>query len=38
LQMFMGQQTNVFRDDSGTYLTEEQYKMVKHVRLNFISC
>jgi propanediol utilization protein len=33
-----GQQTSVFRDGSNMYLTEEQYVMVKHVGLNFISC
>jgi hypothetical protein len=38
LQTFVGQQTNAFRDGSDTYLTEEQYVMVKHVGLNFISC
>jgi hypothetical protein len=38
LQTFTGQQTNAFRDGSDTYLTEEQYAMVKHVGLNFISC
>jgi hypothetical protein len=38
LQTFAGQQTNVFCDGSDTYLTEEQYAMVKHVGLNFISC
>jgi hypothetical protein len=27
----------VFHDGSNTYLTEEQYEMVKHVGLNFIS-
>jgi hypothetical protein len=34
----MGQQTNVFRDGSDMYMTEEQYMMVKHGGLNFISC
>jgi hypothetical protein len=38
LQTFMGQQTNVFRDGRDMYLTEEQYAMVKHVGLNFITC
>jgi hypothetical protein len=38
LQTVEGQQTSVFRDGSDTYLTEEQYAMVKHVDLNFISC
>jgi hypothetical protein len=28
----------VFHDGSDTYLIEEQYAMVKHVHLNFISC
>jgi hypothetical protein len=27
-----------FHDGSDTYLSEEQYAMVKHVGLNFISC
>jgi hypothetical protein len=38
LQTFAGHQMNVFHDGSDTYLTEEQYAMVKHVGLNFISC
>jgi hypothetical protein len=38
LQTFTGQQTNMFHDGSDTYLTEEQYAMVKHVGLSFISC
>jgi hypothetical protein len=38
LQTFMGQQTNMFRDGLDTYQTEEQYVMVKHVGLDFISC
>jgi hypothetical protein len=38
LQTFAGQQMNAFRDGSDTYLTEEQYAMVKHVGLNFITC
>jgi hypothetical protein len=38
LQTVEGQQTIVFHDGSDTYLTEEQYAMVKHVGLNFISC
>jgi hypothetical protein len=29
---------NAFYNGSDTYLTEEQYAMVKHVGLNFISC
>jgi hypothetical protein len=38
LQIVKGQQIGSFRDGSNTYLTEEQYEMVKHVGLNFISC
>jgi hypothetical protein len=38
LQTVEGQQLGSFRDGSYTYLTEEQYAMVKHVGLNFISC
>jgi hypothetical protein len=38
LEMFGGQQLGSFRDGSYTYLTEEQYAMVKHVDLNFIIC
>jgi hypothetical protein len=38
MQMIEGQQMDSFRDGSDTYLTEEQYVMVKHVGLNFISC
>jgi hypothetical protein len=37
LQTIEGQQTSAFRDGSYTYLTKEQYAMVKHVSLNFIS-
>jgi hypothetical protein len=37
-QMVEGQQMSVFHNGSDTYLTEEQYVMVKHVGLNFISC
>jgi hypothetical protein len=37
LQRIEGQQTSTFRDSSYTYLTKEQYAMVKHVSLNFIS-
>jgi hypothetical protein len=37
LQTIEGQQTSAFRDGSYTYLTKEQYVMVKHVSLNFIS-
>jgi hypothetical protein len=36
--MVEGQQMGSFHDGSDTYLTEEQYAMVKHVSLNFISC
>jgi hypothetical protein len=38
LQMVEGQQMGLFRNGSDTYLTEEQYAMVKYVGLNFISC
>jgi hypothetical protein len=38
LQTFTKQQMNVFRNGSDMYLIEEQYEMVKHVGLNFISC
>jgi hypothetical protein len=38
LQTVKGQQMGMFYDGSDTYLTEEQYAMVKHVGLNFISC
>jgi hypothetical protein len=38
LQTVEGQQIGSFHDGSDTYLTEEQYAMVKHVGLNFISC
>jgi hypothetical protein len=38
LQTVEGQQMGLFRDGSNTYLTKEQYVMVKHVGLNFISC
>jgi hypothetical protein len=37
LETFMGQQMNRFYSGSDTYLAEEQYAMVKHVGLNFIS-
>jgi hypothetical protein len=30
LKKFVGQELGVFRDGSDTYLTEEQYAMVKH--------
>jgi hypothetical protein len=36
--MVEGQQLGSFRDGSDTYLTEEQYVIVKHVGLNFIIC
>jgi hypothetical protein len=38
LEIFEGQQLGSFQDGSDTYLTEEQYVMVKHVGLNFIIC
>jgi hypothetical protein len=38
LETFKGQQLGSFRDGSDTYLTKEQYAMVKHVDLNFIIC
>jgi hypothetical protein len=38
LETFEGQQLGSFRDGSCTYLTEEQYTMVKHIGLNFIIC
>jgi hypothetical protein len=38
LQTVEGQQTGSFRDGSNTYMTNEQYAMVKYVGLNFISC
>jgi hypothetical protein len=37
LQTVEGQQMGSFHDGSDTYLTGEQYAMVKHVGLNFIS-
>jgi hypothetical protein len=37
MQMFAGWQTNTFHNGSDTHMTEE-YMMVKHVGLNFISC
>jgi hypothetical protein len=37
-EMFEGQQLGSFHDGADTYLTEEQYAMVKHVDLNFIIC
>jgi hypothetical protein len=38
LETFEGQQLGSFHDGLDTYLTEEQYAMVKHVGLNFIIC
>jgi hypothetical protein len=38
LHMVEGHQLGLFRDGSDTYLTEEQYAIVKHVSLNLISC
>jgi hypothetical protein len=38
LQTVERQQMGSFHDGSYTYLTEEQYAMVKHIGLNFISC
>jgi hypothetical protein len=38
LQTSKGQQLGSFHDGSDTYLTEEQYVMVKCVGLNFIIC
>jgi hypothetical protein len=38
LETFEGQQLGSFHDGSDTYLTEEQYEIVKHVGLNFIIC
>jgi hypothetical protein len=38
LQMVEGQQLGLLHDGLGTYLTEEQYAMVKYVGLNFIIC
>jgi hypothetical protein len=38
LETFRGQQLGSFHDGSDTYLTEEQYAMVKHDGLNFIIC
>jgi hypothetical protein len=35
---FEGQQQGSFHDGSYTYLTEEQYAMVKYIGLNFIIC
>jgi hypothetical protein len=38
LQMVEGRQMGSFHDGSDTYLTEEQYAMVKYVGLIFFSC
>jgi hypothetical protein len=38
LQTIEGQQVSTFYNGLDTYLTEEQYVMVKHVGLIFISC
>jgi hypothetical protein len=38
METFEGQQLGSFHDDSDTYLTEEQYVMVKYIGLNFIIC
>jgi hypothetical protein len=38
MQTFEGQQVGSFRDGWDTYLTEEQYAMVKHIGLSFIIC
>jgi hypothetical protein len=38
LETFKGQQLGSFRNGSDTYLTEDQYTMVKQVGLNFIIC
>jgi hypothetical protein len=38
LQTVEGKQMVSFHDGLDTYLTKEQYAMVKHVGLNFISC
>jgi hypothetical protein len=38
LQMVEGKQMGSFHNGLDMYLTEEQYAMVKHVGLNFISC
>jgi hypothetical protein len=38
LETVEGQQLYSFHDGLDTYLTEEQYAMVKHVGLNFIIC
>jgi hypothetical protein len=38
LETFEGQELGSFHDGSDTYLTEEQYAIIKHVGLNFIIC
>jgi hypothetical protein len=38
LETIEGQQLGSFPNGSDTYLTEEQYAMVKHVGLNFLIC
>jgi hypothetical protein len=38
MQTVEGHQMGLFYDGSDTYLNEEQYAMVKHIGLNFISC
>jgi hypothetical protein len=38
LETFKGQQLGSFHDGSDTYLTKEQYVMLKCVGLNFIIC
>jgi hypothetical protein len=38
LQTVEGRQMGSFHDGSDTYLTEEQYAMVKYVGLIFFSC
>jgi hypothetical protein len=38
LETFEGQQLGSFRNGLDTYLTKEQYAMVKHIGLNLIIC
>jgi hypothetical protein len=38
LETIEDQQLGSFRNGSDTYLTEEQYAIVKHICLNFIIC
>jgi hypothetical protein len=38
LETFEGQQLGLFHYGSDTYLTKEQYALVKHVGLNFNIC